>query len=64
MSRRPPSSRIGAAIGTFATPWALSNLGISGTMWIAAGIAGIGAAVSIFMAPETSGKSLHDAAAL
>ena len=34
--------RVGAAIGSFATLWALSNLGISGTMWIAAGIAGVG----------------------
>ncbi len=31
-------SRIGAAIGTFATPWALSNLGLSATMYIAAGM--------------------------
>ena len=58
------TSRVGAAIGTFATPWALSNVGISGTMWIAAAIAGLGALVSVFMAPETSGRSLHDAAAL
>lgn len=28
-------SRIGAAIGTFATPWALTELGISTTMYIA-----------------------------
>lgn len=40
----------GAAIGSFATLWALSNLGISGTMWIAAGIAGVG--VVSYTAPE------------
>lgn len=57
-------SRIGAAIGTFGTPWALTHLGISGTMWIATGIALIGAVVSLFMAPETRGKALHEAAAL
>lgn len=58
------TSRIGAAVGTFATPWALDNIGIAGTMWIAAGIAGVGALVSYLMAPETAGKSLHEAAAL
>ena len=49
--------RVGAAIGTFATLWALSNLGISGTMWI--GIAGMG--VVSHTAPETRGRSLHEA---
>ncbi|GAA1948507.1 MFS transporter [Amycolatopsis minnesotensis] len=57
-------SRIGAAIGTFATPWALTTLGLSATMYIAAGIALAGAVVSLFMAPETKGKSLHEAASL
>lgn len=57
-------SRIGAAIGTFATPWALSNLGLSATMYIAAGIAAVGALVSFLMAPETRGTDLSDAAAL
>jgi putative MFS transporter len=58
------TSRIGAAIGTFATPLALTHLGLSGTMWIAAGIALLGAAVSFFMAPETKGQNLEEAAAL
>lgn len=58
------TSRIGAAIGTFATPWALSNLGIGTTMYIAAGIAGVGALVSFLMAPETRGQELHRSAAL
>ncbi|MFC9761522.1 MFS transporter [Rhodococcus sp. NPDC127593] len=57
-------SRIGAAIGTFATPWALSNLGLSATMYIAAGIAAVGALVSFLMAPETRGTDLSDAASL
>lgn len=57
-------SRIGAAIGTFATPWALTNLGIAGTMYIAAGIALAGALASIIMAPETKGTDLHVAAAI
>ena len=56
--------RVGAAIGTFATLWALSNLGISGTMWIDARIAGVGVLVSYFRAPETRGRSLHEAVSL
>ena len=58
------TSRIGAAIGTFATPLALANLGLSGTMWIATGVALVGAGASYFMAPETNGKGLEEAAAL
>jgi putative MFS transporter len=57
-------SRIGAAVGTFATPWALTNLGLSATMYIATGIAVVGAVVSYFMAPETKGKDLSQTAAL
>lgn len=55
-------SRIGAAVGTFATPWALVELGISATMWIAAAIAAIGAVTSWFMAPETTGRTLSETA--
>lgn len=58
------ASRIGAALGTFATPWALANLGLSATMYIAAGIAAVGAVVSIVMAPETRGRELNAAASL
>lgn len=57
-------SRIGAAIGTFATPLSLTHLGLSGTMWIAAAIALVGAGASYFMAPETKGQDLEQAAAL
>ncbi|WP_426997757.1 MFS transporter [Pseudarthrobacter sp. N5] len=46
------------------TPLALTHLGLSGTMWIAAGIALLGAAVGYFMAPETKGQNLEEAAAL
>ncbi|GAN80998.1 MFS transporter [Acidocella aminolytica] len=58
------TSRIGAAIGTFATPLALTNLGLSNTMWIATGVALVGATASYFMAPETNGKALEEAAGL
>ncbi|TDD55912.1 MFS transporter [Saccharopolyspora elongata] len=57
-------SRIGAAVGTFATPWALANLGIGATMWIATGIALVGAVIGVFMAPETKGVDLDVAGAL
>jgi len=57
-------SRIGAAIGTFATPWALTELGISTTMYIATAIAVVGAVASYFMAPETKGRNLADTARL
>lgn len=57
-------SRIGAAIGTWATPWALKSLGVGPTMLIAAGIAFIGAIVGFFMAPETKGRPLHETAAV
>lgn len=58
------TSRIGAAIGTFATPWALTELGISTTMYIATAIALVGAVVSFFMAPETKGRTLRETAGL
>ncbi|WP_410651334.1 MFS transporter [Amycolatopsis sp. cmx-4-54] len=57
-------SRIGAAIGTFATPWSLAELGLSTTMYIATAIALAGALVSWFMAPETKNQSLHEASSL
>lgn len=58
------TSRIGAAIGTFATPWALAELGIGTTMYIATAVALVGAVVSYFMAPETKGKTLRESARL
>jgi putative MFS transporter len=56
-------SRIGAALGTFLLPWSMANLGASVSMLIAAVIAGIGAALSQWLAPETKGKSLSETAA-
>ena len=52
---------VGAAIGTFATLWALSNLGISGTMWIAAGICRRGCAGELLHGTRNWGRSLHEA---
>ncbi|MFC9553542.1 MFS transporter [Rhodococcus sp. NPDC056960] len=56
------ASRIGAALGTFLLPWAITNLGSSVSMAIAAVIAGLGAALSQWLAPETKGQSLCDTA--
>lgn len=55
-------SRVGAGLGTFLLPWSMSNLGTSKTMLIAAAIAGVGAALSQWLAPETKGKSLSETA--
>ena len=51
-------SRIGAGIGTFLLPWSITQLGMSTTLVVAAGIAFLGAALSQCLAPETAGRSL------
>ncbi|MFC7849927.1 MFS transporter [Arthrobacter sp. NPDC057388] len=56
-------SRIGAGIGTFLLPLSMENLGPGPTMLIAAFVALAGAALSQWLAPETKGKSLTEAAA-
>lgn len=56
-------SRVGAGMGTFLLPWSMANLGTSATMLIAAAVAGVGAALSQWLAPETKGKSLSETAA-
>ncbi|MBN9747856.1 MFS transporter [Amycolatopsis sp. A1MSW2902] len=57
-------SRIGAAIGTYLVPLALSGLGIGTTMIIAGVITLLGMVVSIAWAPETRGMTLAESAAL
>lgn len=56
-------SRVGAGIGTFLLPISMENLGAGPTMLMAAGVAFVGAALSQWLAPETKGKSLTEAAA-
>ncbi|MEU1180909.1 MFS transporter [Streptomyces sp. NPDC005820] len=58
------ASRIGAAVGTYLVPMALTGWGIGGTMIAAAVINVVGAVVSVVWAPETRGMALHEAAAL
>ncbi|MFE6758937.1 MFS transporter [Streptomyces sp. NPDC057684] len=58
------ASRVGAAVGTYLVPLALTGWGIGGTMLAASAISIVGAVVSLLWAPETRGLSLHEAAAL
>jgi putative MFS transporter len=56
-------SRIGAAAGTFVLPMSVTALGIGATMLIAAAICALGAVISHYLAPETTGLSLSDTSA-
>ena len=57
-------SRIGAAVGTYLVPQALTHLGIGTTMIVAAVITLVGAVVSVAWAPETRGLTLGESSAL
>ncbi|MEV0054934.1 MFS transporter [Saccharopolyspora shandongensis] len=57
-------SRIGAAIGTYLVPLALTVIGIGPTMLLAAGVTLIGFLVSVTWAPETKGLSLDEASSV
>ncbi|MDI3406424.1 MFS transporter [Streptomyces cavernicola] len=52
------TSRIGAALGTFLVPTALSTIGVGPTMLVAAALCVIGAVVTQITAPETRGLPL------
>lgn len=52
------ASRIGAAIGTWLLPIGISSIGVGACMVIGGLICVIGALVSQFMAPETTGRTL------
>lgn len=54
-------SRIGAFVGTFILPFALTDLGIRNTMWIGTGITVLGLLVTWLWAEETRGKTLIEA---
>ena len=57
-------SRVGTIISTYATPIFLASFGIGPTMLVAAGLVILGLVLSIFMAPETAGKSLGETSSL
>ena len=56
-------SRVGAGIGIFLLPMSMESLGAGPTMLIAAAVALAGAGLSQWLAPETKGKTLTEAAA-
>ncbi|MCM0616876.1 sugar porter family MFS transporter [Paenarthrobacter sp. TYUT067] len=56
-------SRVGAGIGIFLLPMSMESLGAGPTMLIASAVALAGAALSQWLAPETKGKTLTEAAA-
>ncbi|GAA1960698.1 MFS transporter [Kitasatospora viridis] len=55
-------SRIGAAVGTYLLPLALSGVGIGPTMLMAAGLTAVGLLVSVRWAEETRGVGLDQSA--
>ena len=57
------ASRIGAAIGTFLVPFALSGWGVGPTMLVAAVLTALGWLVCLLMAEETKGMSLDASSA-
>lgn len=57
-------SRIGSAIGTFALPIMLINIGVQMTMLVATLITLAGLVISVVMAPETRGKTLTETSSL
>lgn len=56
------ASRIGAALGTYLVPSALTGIGVGWTMFIGALVLFVGGVVSQLMAPETTGLELDKAA--
>jgi putative MFS transporter len=57
-------SRIGAFVGTFILPIGLNTIGIGPTMMIGAIVTCAGLLVSIFMAPETTKKTMVEASSV
>lgn len=57
-------TRVGSAIGTWLVPASLASIGIGHTMYVAAAVSIVGLVFSVWLAPETKGMSLEDAASL
>ncbi|WP_375432585.1 MFS transporter [uncultured Friedmanniella sp.] len=53
-------SRVAAAAGTFLLPLGITSLGTGPCMLIAAAVCVVGGVVSQVMAPETTGRALHE----
>ncbi len=54
------ASRVGAAIGTFLLPLAMTAVGFGPTILIMAAVCLLGGVSSLIMAPETNGKALSE----
>lgn len=57
-------TRVGSAVGTWLVPMSLHSIGIGNTMYVAAAVSFVGLFVSLWLAPETRGMSLEQAASL
>jgi len=57
-------SRVGTIIATYGLPTFLATFGIGATMLVAAGLMVLGLTLSVFMAPETRGKSLVETSSI
>lgn len=57
-------TRVGSAVGTWLVPISLGSIGIGNTMYAAAAVSIVGLVVSVWLAPETRGMSLEQAASL
>jgi putative MFS transporter len=57
-------SRIGAALGTFALPLALTSIGLGPTLLVSAFVCFLGLLVSVWLAPETKGMTLREASSV
>ncbi|WP_460783205.1 MFS transporter [Microbacterium tumbae] len=53
-------SRIGSILGVLVFPTLIAAWGLGNALWLFVTLAGLGLLVSIFMAPETKGRSLED----
>ncbi len=56
-------SRVGSAVSTFVLPMVLTGSGLSGVMWLLAGVNIIGLAVTVLLGEETRGRSLSETSA-
>jgi MFS transporter, putative metabolite transport protein len=57
-------SRIGAASGTYLLPISIHSIGLSRTLWIAAGLTLVALVVCIAWSPETKGRTLAETSSL
>lgn len=57
-------SRIGTILGVYGTPFLMESAGVGATMLVAAGLVIFALVLSVFMAPETNGKTLLETSSI